>query len=214
MTPRLEREAQSAEWVRAIETHGAWVQIWPVDPGRLIAWLRGRARQLGLNCDDAALELIAGRTEGNLLAAHQELGKLALLTGGSAVTAEVVLSSVADSARFDVFQLSEAVLTGSAGRALRVLAGLRGEGTEPTLVLWALTKALHDAWNTIGSSGGGAGRLWGRQGAALEQARRRAPRMRFPDLTERAARADRIIKGRVPGNAWDELTLLTAALCG
>lgn len=213
VTPRLEREAQGAEWVRAVEAHGAWVQIWPVDAARLIAWLRGRARQLGLQAEDAALELIAERTEGNLLAAHQELGKLALLAGGSAVTPETVLSSVADSARFDVFQLSEAVLAGSAGRALRVLAGLRGEGTEPTLVLWALTKALHDAWNARSGSGGGT-RIWGRQGAALEQARRRAPRMPFSALTLRAARADRIIKGRTVGNAWDELTLLTAALCG
>lgn len=213
VTPRLEREAQGAEWVRAVEAHGAWVQIWPVDAARLIAWLRGRARQLGLQAEDAALELIAERTEGNLLAAHQELGKLALLAGGSAVTPETVLSSVADSARFDVFQLSEAVLAGSAGRALRVLAGLRGEGTEPTLVLWALTKALHDAWNARSASGG-ATRIWGRQGAALEQARRRAPRMPFSALTLRAARADRIIKGRTVGNAWDELTLLTAALCG
>src|SRR5579864_3273108 len=213
LTPRLEREAQSADWVRAVEAHGAWVQIWPVDAGRLVAWLRGRARQLGLNADDGALELIAERTEGNLLAAHQEPGKLALLAGGAPVTPETVLSSVADSARFDVFQLSEAVLTGSAARALRVLAGLRCEGTEPTLVLWALSKALHDAWNTLGAAGG-AGRPWGRQGAALEQARRRAPRMPFADLSARAARADRIIKGRTVGSAWDELTLLTAALCG
>ncbi len=213
LTPRLEREAQGADWVRAVEAHGAWVQVWPVDAGRLLAWLRGRARELGLAANDAALELIAERTEGNLLAAQQELGKLALLAGGSAVTPETVLASVADSARFDVFQLSEAVLAGSAARALRVLAGLRGEGTEPTLVLWALTKALHDAWNTLASPGGGAGRGWGRQGAALERAARRAPRMAFADLTTRAARADRMIKGRLAGNAWDELTLLTAALC-
>jgi len=75
--------------------------------------------------------------------------------------------------------------------------------------LWALVKALHDAWGAI-AGGGGAPRGWQRAGA-LEQARRRAPRMAFGELTARAARADRIIKGRFPGNAWDELTLLTAA---
>jgi DNA polymerase III subunit delta len=214
VTPRLEREAQGADWVRAVEAHGAWVQIWPVDAPRLVAWLRGRARQLGVQANDEALELIAERTEGNLLAAQQELGKLALLAGSAPVTPETVLASVADSARFDVFELTEAVLAGSAGRALRVLAGLRGEGSEPALVLWALTKALHDAWNTLAAPGGAAGRGWGRQGAALEQARRRAPRMPFTDLTARAARTDRIIKGRLAGNAWDELTLLTTALCG
>lgn len=211
LTPRLDREAQSADWVRAVETHGAWVQVWPVDAARLVGWLRGRARQLELSASEAALELLAERTEGNLLAAHQELSKLALLAGGAHVTPEMVVASVADSARFDVFQLSEAVLTGAAARALRVLAGLRAEGTEPTLVLWALTKALHDAWSAL--SGGGAQRGWQRQNAALERAARRAPHMAFTDLTARAARADRVIKGRVAGNAWDELTLLTKAIC-
>ncbi|HEY2274980.1 MAG TPA: DNA polymerase III subunit delta [Steroidobacteraceae bacterium] len=213
LTPRLDREAQGADWVRAVEARGAWVPVWPVDASRLVGWLRGRARQLGLEASDAALELLAERTEGNLLAAHQELTKLVLLAGGAPVTPETVLASVADSARFDVFQLSEAVLSGAAARALRVLAGLRAEGTEPTLVLWALTKALHDAWGALSGAGGGAPRGWQRQSAALEQARRRAPHMAFADLTARAARVDRVIKGRVTGNAWDELTLLTSALC-
>jgi DNA polymerase-3 subunit delta len=213
LTSRLEREAQGAEWVRAVEARGGWVPIWPVDAGRLVGWLRGRARRLGLEASDAALEVLAERTEGNLLAAHQELGKLVLLAGSAAVTPEIVLMSVADSARVDVFQLSEAVLAGAAGRALRVLAGLRAEGTEPTLVLWALTKALHDAWSSLEAPGAGAARGWGRQGAARERAARRAPRMAFGDLTARATRADRVIKGRVVGNSWDELALLATAIC-
>ena len=212
LTPRLDREAQGADWVRALEAHGGWVQVWPVDAARLVGWLRGRARRLGLEANDEALELLAERTEGNLLAAHQELSKLALLADGASVTPEKVLASVADSARFDVFQLSDAVLSGAAARALRVLAGLRAEGTEPTLVLWALTRALHDAWSAF-TGAGGAQRGWQRQGAALERAARRAPHMAFTDLTARAARADRVIKGRIAGNAWDELALLTRAIC-
>ncbi|MGH8265699.1 MAG: DNA polymerase III subunit delta, partial [Steroidobacteraceae bacterium] len=214
LTGRLEARAQGADWVRAVEAHGAWVQIWPVDPARLVPWLRGRCRQLKLAANDAALQLLAERTEGNLLAAHQELGKLALLAGSGPVTPESVLASVADSARFDVFQLSEAVLAGAPGRALRVLAGLRAEGTEPTLVLWGLTRALHDAWNTLQAPLGGERRGWQRHSAALGEARRRAPRMAFADLTARAARADRMIKGQLrdAGDAWDELALLAAAL--
>jgi DNA polymerase-3 subunit delta len=212
LTPRLDREAQAAGWVRAVEAQGAWVQVWPVDTGRLVGWLRARCRQLGLEASDEALELLAERTEGNLLAAHQELGKLALLAERGVVTPATVQASVADSARFDVFQLGEALLSGSAARALRVLAGLRAEGTEPTLVLWALTKALHDAWTALGAGGGGARGGWQRQGAALEAAARRAPRMAFAELTARAARADRVIKGRIAGSPWDELTLLAAAI--
>ncbi|HEY2201997.1 MAG TPA: DNA polymerase III subunit delta, partial [Solirubrobacteraceae bacterium] len=133
LTPRLDRDAQSTEWVRTLEAHGAWVQVWPVDAQRFSGWLKGRARKLGLELDAQALELLAARTEGNLLAAHQELSKLALLGARGAVTADAVLAGVGDSARFDVFQLGEAVLGGQTPRALRMLAGLRAEGTEPTL---------------------------------------------------------------------------------
>ncbi|TLY76047.1 MAG: DNA polymerase III subunit delta, partial [Gammaproteobacteria bacterium] len=131
LTPRLDRDAQGADWVRAVEAHGAWVQIWPVDSHRLAAWLRGRCRRLKLDASDEALELLAARTEGNLLAAHQELTGLALLAPAGRVTPDAVLAAVADSARFDVFGLGEAVLAGETARALRVLAGLRAEGTEP-----------------------------------------------------------------------------------
>jgi DNA polymerase III subunit delta len=211
LTPRLDREAQATDWVRAVEANGAWVQVWPVDPQRLVAWLRGRCRRLGLEASDEALELLASRTEGNLLAAHQELTKLALLAPGHAVTADSVLASVADSARFDVFRLGEAALAGETARALRVLAGLRAEGSEPTLVLWALTRSLRELWH---ARGGGRPPAWQRQSAALAQALRRPGRLPFTALTMRAARVDRIIKGRLAGDAWDELAQLAADLSG
>jgi DNA polymerase III subunit delta len=213
LTPRLDRDAQSADWVKAVEAHGAWVQVWPIDIDRLVGWLRGRARRLKLDVTDEALELLAERTEGNLLAAHQELEKLTLLADGR-VTADTILSSVTDSARFDVFQLGEAVLGGDAERALRMIAGLRGEGTEPTLVLWALTKAMRDLWNGLASAGGGKPKMWGRQSAALDKGLRRAPRLSFGSLAVRAGRADRMVKGRLVGNAWDEIALLAADICG
>jgi DNA polymerase-3 subunit delta len=212
IAPRLDRDAQSAEWVRAIEVGGAWVQVWPVDSTRLVGWLKSRARKLGLEMNAEALELLAARTEGNLLAAHQELSKLTLLSGTAGVTADAVLASVADSARFDVFQLGEAVLTGETVRALRMLAGLRAEGTEPTLALWALTKAVRDVWNAQ-AGGGTRAPAWQRQAAALAQAQRRAPRLSFATLARRAVRADRMIKGRLSGDAWDEMALLAAELC-
>ena len=212
LAPRLDRDAQGAQWVSAVDAKGAWVQVWPVDAARLAGWLKARAGRLGLNMNEEALELLAERTEGNLLAAHQELAKLALLAAGAPVFAEAVLASVADSARFDVFQLGEAVLAGETPRALRMLAGLRAEGTEPTLALWALTKAVRDIWN---SQAGGTARApsWQRQAAALAQAQRRAPRLSFSGLVRRAARADRMIKGRLGGDAWDEMALLAAELC-
>src|SRR5207248_770368 len=131
-----------------------------------------RCRRLKLEASEEALELLAARTEGNLLAAHQELTQLALLAPDGRVTPDTVLAGVADSARFDVFGLGEAVLKGEAARALRVLAGLRAEGTEPTLVLWALSRALRDVWSARGGDRPPASQQ--RHRAALEQALRRA----------------------------------------
>ena len=214
LTPRLDRDGQSADWVRAIETKGAWVQVWPVDADRLVAWLRVRCRRLQLDATDEALELLAERTEGNLLAAHQELEKLRLLAPNGKANADTVLESVADSARFDVFQLGEAVLAGDTPRALRILAGLRAEGVEATLALWSLTKAVRDIWNAVASPGGFKPRSWQRQAAALGWGVRRAPRLQFGALAIRAARADRMVKGRLLGDAWDEMALLAADICG
>jgi len=211
LTPRLDREAQGAEWVRAAESRGAWVQVWPVDPQRLVAWLRNRCRALGLEAEAEALTLLASRTEGNLLAAQQELAKLTLLAPARNVTTDVVLASVADSARFDVYQLGEAVLAGDAPRALRMLAGLRAEGVEATLVLWALVRALREVWNA--RAGAPPAPAWQRRSAVLAQAARRAPGLSFAMLVQRAARADRMIKGRLAGDAWDEMALLACEMC-
>jgi DNA polymerase III subunit delta len=212
LSPRLEREAQGADWIRELETHGAWVQVWPVPPERLVAWLRARSRKLGLEASAEALAELAARTEGNLLAAHQELMQLALLAPGGRVSETRVLEDVADRARFDVFQLGEAALAGETSRALRILGGLRAEGSEPTLVLWALIRAMRDLWGS--REGVVNAPSWQRRSAALAQAARRAPGMPFAALAARATDADRVIKGRIPGIAWDELTLLAAQLCG
>jgi DNA polymerase-3 subunit delta len=101
--PKLDRDAQGSEWVRAVESNGALVQVWPVEASRLTGWLRTRAKRLRLDIENDALEAIAERTEGNLLAADQELQKLRMIVHGDRVSTEDVLGSVADSARFDVF---------------------------------------------------------------------------------------------------------------
>jgi DNA polymerase III subunit delta len=214
LAPRLEREAQRAEWVRAIESAGVWLTVWEVRPEELVGWLRGRCRRAGLQAGEEALQLLAQRTEGNLLAAQQELDKLRLLATGDTLTTEDVLGSVGDSARFDVFQLQEALLTGDASRALRVLAGLRSEGVEVVLALWAALRALRDLGSVAVPGGGPQGWQHPRQAAALEQGRRRAARLPFTRLAVRAARTDRMIKGRLAGQPWDELALLAVEICG
>jgi DNA polymerase-3 subunit delta len=213
LTGRLDREAQNAEWVRALEERGAWLPVWPVDGERLVPWLSARARKVGLAVEPQALALLAERTQGNLLAARQELEKLKLLLGDAPATAEAVLASSGDSARFDVAELTEALLAGESARVLRVLEGLRSEDVELPLVLWAVIRALHGLW-AVGS--GAAERPYGwppRQVALLERARRRAGHLPFRQLVARALRADGMAKGRTTGSAWDELALLAVELC-
>lgn len=217
ITPRLDATAVASAWVKAIERAGVWVQIWPVDAHGFDRWLAARARTLGLELDHDALALLATRVEGNLLAAQQELEKMRLLLPAGRVDAQAVLAAVAPSARYDVFTLGQAVVEGDAPRSLRVLAGLRGEGVEPTLVLWAVSRELRYLWAL--RSGDDPSRLPGPRmppahRAALDRARPRVGRLPFARLASRALRADRMIKGRLAGDPWDELALLCSECCG
>ncbi|MCF5632714.1 DNA polymerase III subunit delta, partial [Pseudomonas syringae] len=142
--PKLDGSAQKTKWGKAL-IEGAqtqFVQIWPVDIGQLPQWIRQRLSQAGLAATQDAVELIAARVEGNLLAAAQEIEKLKLMAEEGQITVETVQAAVADSARFDVFGLTDAVLNGEAAHALRMLEGLRGEGVETPVILWALTREL------------------------------------------------------------------------
>ncbi len=196
VTNKLDRDSQDAPWVQALQARGAWVPIWPVERARLPQWLRARFAQAGLSPEEDALALLADQSEGNLLAARQEIDKLALLLPkGARVRLADVAAGGADSARFDVFQLGQAVRARDATRALRILGGLRAEGAEPVLVLWSLVRELRALQGT-GPSGLQA---------------RRPP---YARLAARAGRADRMAKGLRAGNVWDELALLAVELTG
>jgi DNA polymerase III subunit delta len=189
VTGRLDRDTQNAAWVRSLQEHGVWLPVWPVEIGQLPQWLQARARNAKITLSEDAVAMLAERCEGNLLAAQQEIDKLALLaTTGVTVGVDEVAASSADSARFDVFQLAEAVRAADCARALRILGGLQSEGAEPPLVLWALLRELRSA--------------------AL------STRIPMARLIARAARADRMAKGQLPQDPWDELALLSVEMCG
>lgn len=140
---KLDFRQQKSAWFQALDKTGYFVPVWPVDASRLGFWLRDRAVRYGLNLDLDAARLLAERTEGNLLAADQELHKLSLLMpAGARISPREVSGGVADSSRYDVFTLVDACLKGERSRVARILNGLRGEGVEPPIVLWALTREL------------------------------------------------------------------------
>lgn len=207
----------SSGWAAAFEKHGHVVQAWPVEIDRLPQWIVARARRRGLELDREAAALLAARVEGNLLAAHQEIEKLALIHGAGPLDEDAVAEAVADSARFDIFKLGEAALAGDAARGLRILDGLRAEGTEPTLVLWLLCRELRAVVAERRSPGGGyhgRGAQAQRRAAAVAAAARRLSGPKLRALTRQAARADRAIKGRGEGRPWEEIEALVASLAG
>ena len=217
ITDKLDKKAIDSPWVQAVEKHGAWISIMPVDTAALPAWLRGRAKMLHIDVEPEAAQLIVDRVEGNLLAAQQELEKLALLSNGAPIGVDLVLRSVGDSARYDVFQLAEAAAAGDAARALRILLGLKSEGVEPTLILWALVRELRGMWQArdrerLRSNARGSG--WNLAANPSARALGRLRRLPLAPLLLQASHTDRVIKGLAPGDAWSAITGLTGAFAG
>lgn len=211
ITGELDWTTQKASWVQALDAAGVWVDAQAVTAARFPGWLRARAAAENVALDAAAVDALCQQTEGNLLAAVQELRKLSL-AGYAQVGVEEVLASSAQSSRYDVTQLGEAILQGDATRALRVLGGLRAEGVEPTLILWAIWQELRVVWLTLVPGAQVAG-VWSRNRNHIAPAAARLKplgRAFFARLDERMATADRIVKGRQFGNAWDALALLVA----
>ena len=222
ITAKLDGRTQSSRWVSAVEKNGVLVQVWPIDLPRLPAWIRERLGRHKLQVDPAAASLLAERVEGNLLAAHQEIEKLALLLPPGPISAETVLDAVADSARFDVLQLGEAAMRGQTARALRILEGLRGEDVEPTLVLWAVNKDLQWIARARGlmrrgqsaESAMNALYVWRPRQNAMGQALSRMNGHTLRNLLLDAERVDRTIKGVEKGDPWLALERLVARLAG
>ena len=159
--------------------------------------------------------LLAQRVEGNLLAAAQEIDKLVVLHDKGRIDAAEMESLVADSARYDAFKLTDAAFAGDGGRALRILAGLRAEGDELIALMGWLVNQLQLALRLANArdfaAQAKAERLWQAREQLFRQALRRAPREHWLDCLARAARIDRIAKGREQGDAWLEAERLIAA---
>lgn len=140
---KLDSRQMKSKWVQAIEAHGWVVQSKPIEGVGLIKWCQHRAQEVGLSLDEEAAGLLSERVEGNLLAADQEMEKLALLfPADTALTAQNIIDNVADQAHYQLFALSTAMLLGRTQYALQILHRLQQEGLEAPIVLWLLSKEL------------------------------------------------------------------------
>lgn len=218
--PRLERSAQSSAWFSALQAAGVVVDVYPVDRNKLPAWIGERLSRQKQRAPREVLEFLAERVEGNLLAAHQEIQKLALLAPAGELSMAIVHEAVSRVARYSVYDASEALMKGDLPRYVRVVEGLRGEGEPPTFLLWVIAEDLRalGALKTGLESGQSVDallrelRIWGPRQAALKGSVRRLEQARIERALLHAAQIDRAIKGLVRKDPWDEFITLGLAL--
>jgi len=212
--PKLDGSAAASKWAKTLEKLGVSLPIWPVGVRELPGWIANRMRAAGLQPDREAVALMADRVEGNLLAAAQEIEKLRLLLGAGKVTARDVTAAVARSSRYDVFKLAEAAMAGDARRAVKILGGLRAEGIEPVIVMWALARELRtlamldDAVRQGGDLGQAmrAARVWQSRQGLVRSCVGRHSHGDFHRLLRATGRADAAAKGQRFGDPWQLAT--------
>jgi DNA polymerase-3 subunit delta len=219
---KLDKTAQNSKWFKTLDKVGVTLQVWPVEPAALPQWVAQRMRSRGMSASAEAARLLAERVEGNMLAAAQEVEKLRLLYGEATVDVAMVEQGVADSARYDIFELVDTALLGDAPRVARVLEGLRGEGVEPILILWALVRECRTMEEMAYEIEHGASAeavlkarwVWEKRRPAVRAGLKRHNQRRWSQLLRRAARIDRMIKGAEQGEPRDELLQLALLMAG
>ena len=218
--PTLDRGGQASKWAKALDANGVSVPIWPISERDLPAWIAERMRQAGLEPDRGAVALVADRVEGNLLAAGQEVEKLRMILGEGKVSAEDAGQAVANSSRFDVFKLVDAALAGDANRAVKVVEGLRSEGVEPVIVVWALTRELRTLLSLAAAIDDGMELAAAMQKAGVWRNRQglvrgcigRHQSADFGRLLKSAGNADRAAKGHLRADPWQLVTDIVLGL--
>jgi DNA polymerase-3 subunit delta len=214
-------KAHQTKWADAVGRAGVISVAWAIKPHELTEWIERRLRGKGLRADPLAVQRLAERVEGNLLAAAQEIDKLALLADGQTLDVDTMESLVADAARYDVFRLVEATFSGQPAAVLRMIAGLRAEGE----AVAALTPiVIRELLSTAGlarvqARGGNLAAemksrgIWESRQAPFKRALQRHPEVkRWERFVAEAGLVDRIAKGRADGDAWLALERLLIAV--
>lgn len=222
ITGRLDARTRQAKWVKTLDAGGWVVEHRAVNPAQFGGWIHQRLRDKSLNLDNETIDRMTHFLEGNLLAAAQEIDRIALFAEQDGrVDPGVISRGLVDHARFNVYAAADACLNGDARKALRILNVLKNEGTEPVLVTWALARELrvlvrieHGLRN-----GEQKGRLfkshniWSVRAPLINAALAQLGERDLQRLTRQMARCDRVLKGRERGDIWRELDALVLMMC-
>ncbi|MFL2499342.1 MAG: DNA polymerase III subunit delta [Porticoccaceae bacterium] len=220
--PKLDKGAYQSKWMKTLESKGVHIQVWPVTPEQLPRWINQRLVQCGIEASEGAVDILADRVEGNLLAAMQEINKLKLLSLEGKVNADIMSTVVADSARYNLFSFVDKVLDGDAQSAAKALRGLENEGTEPLALLWAITRELRTLNKAshqilLGNSKDKALKstgVWDKRIPIFRKALSRLSPAHLRMLMHQAGAIDRGVKGLRQADIWDELTTLVLSFAG
>jgi DNA polymerase-3 subunit delta len=210
-SPRIEPASSKTQWFRKLEAASLVVQIYPVDAARLPRWIQQRMQHHGLRADPDAVQLLADRIEGNLLAADQEIEKLSLLFGKDAhITSDRIARSVADNARYNVFGLVDACLEGNPRRALKTVRRMRDEGSEALMITAMLARELRQLTEMGSRLQRGEAQaavfqshqIWKNRQASTDKALRRLKPGRTLQLLDQARDVDLAVKGMHTASPW------------
>ncbi len=210
---KLDSAAQKAQWFQALDNVGVIMQVWPLQGQELLQWLQRRAERKGMRFEVDAVKSLAVRIEGNLLAAAQEIEKLYILHGQARITKSMIEDDVADSARFDVFKLIDALLAGKINRSVKILEGLRAEGIAAPVVLWAVSREARALFNIKAELKQGGHQdavfkkyqVWDKRKQPVQDALARLKTADLQKILQVSAMADRQIKGQLAGDGWESL---------
>ncbi len=227
--PRLDQKTKSSAWFTALDETGMAVQIDSIERSQLPQWIAKRLSQQSQSIEPGeagqrALQWMADQVEGNLIAAHQEIQKLALLYPTGVVSEEQIRAAVLKVARYDVFELTEALLSGDAARLNRMVDGLQGEGEPLPLILWGISDELRTLNRAQAALAAGESlptilrnyRIWGKREKLYPMALKRIQPKKLKQALLLAANLDKQAKGLwvrdLPANPWDGLRLVGSLL--
>ena len=220
---RLDKKVKQSKWYKSLNKVGVTIQVWQIDADCLPEWIRQRIQKYNKHITVDAAQLIADRVEGNLLAAGQEIDKLCLLIDNPEITADDVIAAVADSTRYDVFELIECAYANKTKRLLRILSGLKSEGMEPMAIYGALmwdyrrlcSMAYHFDNGLTLDKLFAEYRIWdNRRKQAINSILSRHNVKKLYELLRQANYLDRQIKSAEKHTVWDAMLTLLLAFSG
>ena len=219
---KIDKGTQNNKWVKAIDKAGLMIQVWPIGPAQLPGWIQARMQNRQKKITHDAARLIAERVEGNLLAAQQEIEKLLLLIEKDRIDIEDIMGAVADSSRYNVFDMLESAFVGNIDRTLLMLNGLKNEGTEPLLLFGALMWEYRRLCSIAYEYEAGTQlenifrsyRIWDQKKRPITSVLKRHTSKSLDRLLNYCAVIDKTLKSGQRDRAWDQFSTLLLAIAG